>query len=310
MEKLVVNKARNAKKVNVKDLIFCILLLIWPTLQFLVFYVGVNFNSFLLMFQTIDLNETTNAIHLSWSSFVNNFNECKVIITQYFPSMIKNTFIYWAVGVGIGSPLGLLFSYYIFKKLYGSSFFRVILYLPQIISGLILVLLYKIFIDFPFSKDIMHVSSIFGSTNSKLIMFMIIIFNIWSSFGTSVLMYANAMSSISQEVLEAAQLDGAKGIREFIHIVFPMIFSTWSVFFVTSIATFFTNQANLYSFFGLNCDSEIQTIGYYMFSRLKQQGAVTWYPKLALLGIILSLIAIPITLLIRKLLEKYGPSSK
>jgi len=311
MEGLVVNKGKIKSKVNARDLIFCVLLLIWPTIQFAIFYIGVNFNSILMIFQKFDISGEVKTITTSFDAFKVNWNWCMDFFkSQDFINMVKMSLLCWACSVFIGTPLGLLFSYYIAKKMPGAQFFRIVLYLPSIISGLILVLLYSSFIDIPFSEHVLHLSSGLLNHDSKSVRILVVCaFNIWVGFGTSVLMYANSMSAISPEILESASLDGAKGFKEFIHIVFPMVFPTFSVFFVTTLATIFTNQANLYSFYGTKCPTDMQTIGYYLFKTVKSDG-YTAYPRVALLGIVFSLIAIPVTLITRKLLEKYGPSTK
>lgn len=306
---LVVNRGRKSK-VNYSDLLFCLALLIWPTLQFGVFYIGVNFNSFLMMFQKFDLTNTTRTIVTSMDAFKDNWKWCfDFLSSKDFMNMLGMSLFHWVVSISIGSPLGLLFSYYIAKKFPGAGFFRIVLYLPAIISALILVLLYTSFVDFPFSTWTHNPGGYTNHDSTAVKLFVLIFFNIWSAFGASVLMYANAMSAISPEIYEAAALDGAKGFKEFIHIVFPMIFPTYSVFFVTSIANIFMNQANLYSIYGNGCPVELRTLGYYMFNEIKS-GGYTHYPKIALLGIVFSLVAIPLTLITRKLFDKYGPSAK
>ncbi len=311
---VLVNRANDknrAKKSGWQDLLFVILLLIWPTAQFAVFYLGVNFNSFLMVFQKFDLSlDESHLVTTSWAAFLENWSWCQDFFSgQDFLSMLGMSTLNWAAGVIIGTPLGLLFSYYIAKKMPASGFFRVVLYLPSIISALILVLLYMNFMDFPFAETILNsMSGVTGPRNPLWVRESVVIFfNIWSGFGTSVLMYANAMSAISPEILEAASIDGAKGIREFRSIVFPLVFPTFKVFFVTSLATIFTEQFSLYSFYGPNCPTDMQTLGYYLFNSLRNEG-YTFYPKLALLGIVFSFIAIPLTFLVRFLLNKYGPS--
>jgi len=293
-----------------KDLLFCLLLLIIPTVQFCIFYIAVNFNSFILSFQKVDISGGVRTVETSidifrqnWEGLVNDFFK-----SEFFNNYLGNSFLYWGVGVVIGTPLGLLFSYYISRKFFGSSFFRVILYLPSIISAFILVIFYSGFGNSAFSEWI-HASPSVLSPSAPLTLktVLIVFFNVWVSFGTSVLLYSNAMSAITPEILESASLDGAKGFKEFWHIIFPSIFSTFSVFIVTSIATIFINQANLYSFYNYNCQPEMRTIGYYMFSRVADKSGKS-YGEMSLLGILLSAIVIPVTFIVRKLLDKYGPS--
>jgi len=305
-----INKSGFTLSKTKKDLLFCLLLLIIPTVQFCIFYIAVNFNSFLLSFQKVDISGGVRTVTTSIEIFLQNWEGLKTDFfqSQFFGNYVGNSFLYWGVGILVGTPLGLLFSYYISKKFFGSQFFRVILYLPSIISGFILVIFYAGFGNNAFSSWIGASPSVLAQTapivpKTALIVF----FNVWVGFGTSVLLYSNAMSAITPEILESAALDGAKGFKEFWYIVFPSIFSTFSVFIVTSIATIFINQANLYSFYNYNCQPEMRTIGYYMFSRVADKSGKS-YGEMSLLGLMLSAIVIPVTFAVRKLLDKFGPS--
>lgn len=293
-----------------RDLLFVLLLLIWPTLQFCVFYIGVNFNSFIMMFQTQTRVGTEIVVDTNISYFVDNWNWLKneVFTTGIFPTMIKTSLLSWLVGILIGSPLGLLFSYYISKKFRGSQFFRIILYLPSIISAFVLIIMYKYMLNYPIAKSLGVFGSLTGNSPLATRLFLIFGFNIWVGFGTSVLMYSNSMSEIEPEIFESAALDGASGFKEFFHISFPMIWPTYSVFFVNSVAFLFSNQANLYSMYGPDCNPDMYTFGYYMFKTVNSSR--TYYPQMALLGILLSAIAIPLTFGVRYLMEKFGPSTK
>lgn len=311
MTKVLVNRKGSHGKINPRELLFVLLFLIWPTAQFLVFYVGVNFNSFLMAFQSFGLDANgMREVTTSFSAFMENWDWVwQFLKSKDFWSMFGMSMLSWAVSLCIGTPLGLLFSYYIARKMPGASFFRVILYLPSIISELILVLIYTNFMDFPFSENVLHSLSGLTNVDNPLWVRLLVIyfFTTWFSFGNSALMYSNAMSGISPEVIEACHLDGATGMKEFRRIVFPLVFPTFKVFFVASIASIFTNQVSLYSIYGSSCPTDMRTIGYYLFASLRSEG-YAFYPKLALLGIIFSLVAIPLTILAQKLLNRFGPS--
>ena len=79
----------------------------------------------------------------------------------------------------------------------------------------------------------------------------------------NVLMYIGAMSRIPGGVVESAKLDGASPMQEFFKITLPLILPTIMVYVTTGIAGIFTNQVNLYTFFGQA--STTQTVGYYTF---------------------------------------------
>ena len=80
------------------------------------------------------------------------------------------------------------------------------------------------------------------------------------------------MSGISPEIIEAAELDGAGPLKEFIYIVFPQAFSTVSVFLVTGITSIFTNEINNFSFFQYNMNKDTTTVGFLFYYKLQNAG--------------------------------------
>lgn len=289
-----------------KDMIFYILMMAFPVVQFAVFYIGVNGGSFLLSFQNIDITTNTTI----WT-FQNISNVCKMMTRDAeILSMAGMSLLSYALILFIGTPLGLLFSYYIYKKLPLSGAFRVILFLPSIVSAIVMVTIFQFFVERAVPEIIRVISGkqiegLLENQNSRFAT--IIFYNIWVGFGTSVLMYANGMGGISQEIVESAHLDGATGIREFWHITLPMVFPTLSTFIITGVATIFTNQLNLYSFYGDRAPGNVQTYGYYLYNKTQAATSRAEYPELAAMGLLLTFIAVPLTLVIKWALEKFGP---
>lgn len=299
------------KKFFTKDLLFYVVMLAIPVLQFCIFYIGVNGRSLLYAFQEIDIyGNATFSFKPMMSAFETLFTP--TMARRFFISIISFVLTY-----GIGTILALFFSYFIYKKIRFSSFFKVFLFLPSIISSIILATLFKYFAEEAvpaYANDIFHqhISGLL-STNPDLTFIVIIFYHILVSFGTSVLMYSNAMSGISDEVVEAAKIDGCNQFKEFFHIILPGIFPTITTFAITSVAAIFVNQISLFSFFSNGAITEIQTVGYYLYvETLTQTSAnqVSGYPLLCAIGLLLSLVAIPVTILTKYLLEKYGPSEK
>ena len=84
---------------------------------------------------------------------------------------------------------------------------------------------------------------------------------------------------------------------------------TISTFLVANVAMLFSNQANLYAFFGdsRRVDYKNFTIGYYLFDLVNKAGnGKTMYTYASALGIVCTLIAFPLTMLARKLLNAVG----
>lgn len=296
------------KRAKKQDLLFYMLAMIFPVAQFCIFYIGVNLNSFLLMFQKYDIMTGT----VTWT--FENIKDTFILMTTSVDLLnaAKMSVISWLIILLIGTPLGLSFSYYIFKKLPGKGFIRVFLFLPSIISAIVMVTIYLYFVE---SAVPSYVNSLFGikikglleniETRYGAIMF----YNIWIGFGVSVLMYSDSMSKIPQEVIESAELEGAVGIREFWYIVLPLAYPTLVTFLIISVAGIFTNQVNLYSFYGPYAPEDLQTYGYYLYNQTQlANGNMAQYPRLSAMGVFLTIVAVPITLLARWGLNKLDPN--
>lgn len=293
---------------NRKDLGFYILLMAFPVIQFLVFYIGVNAKSIMMAFQKIDdANHTT-----TWT--MDNIRNAFQMMTEnpQMLSILSVSLVSYLLTNGIGIPLALFFSYYIYKKMPLHGFFRVILFLPSIISSIVLATIYQFFVEraIPVAFSQFFDIKMEGlMVNSESCYAFLVFYNILIGFGTSVLMYSNSMSGISNELVGAAQLDGASVFQEFWHVTLPMVFPTLMTFMVAGVATIFTNHFNLFSFFGENAPDAVQTYGYYLYVEAKKGlQSRSAYPLLSAMGLLMTVVVVPVTLLVKHLLEKHGPS--
>ena len=293
------------KSKRIKDLIFCIVMLLYPTVQFLLFYVGVNFNSILFAFQSYDSKSGFSLT--GFTNFSNLFYDLKNV--PEISMALLNSLKLYGISLFVTVPLALLFSYYIFKKRLFSGVFRVTLFIPEVVSALVVSMLYKYFTDQALPEIMQKAfnKETFGLfTNPDSRYPTLVFFTLFMGFGTNVLMYSGSMSSIDESIIEYAEIDGTNELQEFWYIALPMIYPTLVTFLVAGIAGIFTNQMNLYSFYGDGAPMELGTLGYYMYKRTLNSKAN--YPQIASMGLIISLCLVPIVLSIRRALEKFGPS--
>ena len=295
------------KDKRTQDVIFCLLVLAIPMIQFAIFYIGVNITSFAMVFQKYEVDEITNRGAYVFNG-LNNFKDMLFEIKNegVFGMALGNSLLAFAMITLVGITFALIFSLYIFKKFPGAGIFRVLLFAPSILSAAVTVTIYRYFVDGALPVMFGFEEGLFSNPTTKL--GTIIFYNIWISFGTQILMYSGAMNGIDPSITEAAKLDGANPFVEFFFIILPLIFPTIQTFVVTGVAAIFINQINLVAFEGFGADGKYMTIGYYLF---KDTEAATQYeyPLLATYGVALTLIAAPLTLGTRWALEKFGPSA-
>lgn len=296
-----------------KKLIFYICLVLIPSVQFAIFYIYVNFNSFVLAFQKYVALDGSLGYDIEFAVFENFKEAFSILFTDTY--YLTNSLLWFVCKVAVGISLALLFSFYIYKKYPLSGLFKVFLFMPQIISGVVFSLLFKYIVT-----DVYIV--LMGSVGAENVLGLLdnpstkhgitIFYNIWMGFGVNVLLFSGGMSAIDTSVVESAQLDGVNLIEEFIYITIPMIWSTLTSFLIVALTGIFTDQMNLHALFG-NSAAELSTFGYFIFVNssnadiLPKTGRFT-YSVLSAVGLILTAIVLPITLIVRHLLTKFGPS--
>ena len=294
-----------SKKTRKEIEVYCVFLA-YPLLQFIIFYVGVNFNSILLSIQRYDLS-TSSFYFVGMENF-------KTVLTDLFTQAVfryalLNSLLAYAVSFAM-IPLSLLFSYYMFKKFPLSGVYKVMLFLPSIVSSFVMMTVFRFFVEqaLPTLLRDMGIEIENGLLSSKSTQLGTIIFyNMWVGFGGSILMYLGSMNTISDSVIESAQLEGAGFFTEFFHIVLPLCYQTIVTFLVVGIASIFINQLGLFSFYQQFAPPRLFTFGYYLY--IKTLGATyAEYPELAAMGILFTLVAVPLTLGIKYVLTKFGPS--
>ncbi len=297
--------ARGKRKIGLRNqLLFYCLILAVPTVQFCIFYLAVNVNSILLAFK--QYNPDGSYTFIGFENFAKVFSDLTHV--QYLKAAFWNSLLLGFFTLAVGMTLALIFSYYIYKNAFLSGVFKVVLFLPQIVSALVMVVMFKYF-----AEDMLPtiVLKLFGTEMRGLISDSstqfptILVYSLWVGFGPQILMYSGAMSGISESIIEAGKLDGISPLKEFFRIVIPMIWSTVVSFIVVNLAQVFVNQMQLFSFFGTEAEYSLYTLGYYLYSAMKRTSTeLSDYPYLASFGLTLTLFTIPVTLIARKLLER------
>ena len=299
--------AKTNKKGSIKrgGRIFFYTMVAIPILQFLIFYVGVNINSFLMAFQNYDNSSGKEIITWTFDNFKQIFS---ADMGKDLLKCLKNSLIYFCVFF-INMPLSLLFAYYIFKQYHGSKVFKLILFLPSIVCVTALVVFYKYFVNNGIGSIVGE--SIIGPIYHPAQQFVLILFYAVLDLSINILLYINAFSRVSPAIMEAAQVDGANEMQVFWHVIVPEVWGSVVSLLMVCFAGIATNQACLFMFFGFFANAEYQTIGYYLFNLVQEKGngdTEIMYRLASALGLILTLVLAPIAILVRNALLKHGPS--
>lgn len=289
------------KRLKKWDRIFLIVMLGIPTIYFLLFWVYVNFDSILMAFQTASGEWSTLNIEKAWKSlFVENGAELGIAL--------RNTLIFFAINIGL-IPFEVLIAYFFYRRVKGYRIFQIIFYLPSIISTVVIcqafidviandgplgTMLLKMGVDLP--KE-----GLLGT--SLTAMPMVVIYMIWVGWGGNMLLLSGAMARIPPEIFESARLDGTGTFREIIHFVFPLLWSSISVFIILALTGLLVATGPILALTG--GEYETSTIAYWIYAKLRGNAiSRSNYNEVAAVGLLLTALYLPVVLLLRKLIEK------
>ena len=144
---------------------------------------------------------------------------------KQFWNGLKNTLIF-VVGT---VPLQVIIPLFIaillqHKKVKGKGLFQAIFYVPGLISVSAAAIVWLLI----FNPRLGPVNNVLGSTTAWVVhqpyaWIVIFIMSLWGAIGGNMIIYRSAMNGISQELYEAAELDGAGSVRKFFSITLPQI---------------------------------------------------------------------------------------
>lgn len=165
-------------------------------------------------------------------------NYIRLFTDPVFYQALINITIWVVVTVSIQLFLGLTMALLLRPKLFGHRFFKALFYIPAALSTTIIA---RIFVELYepnfgilntfFTSDFgvaLHLTSFaqnwLGDPNTAL--GACIAANIFQWTGAQMVFYIAGLTSISDEVFEAAQIDGAGFFRTFFQIVWPLLWPT------------------------------------------------------------------------------------
>ena len=308
MEKGIETKKKTPLKKKTKQRIFIILMLAYPVLQFILFFGYVNFDTILLTFQKFSWSEG-KYIYSGFDNYGMFFD--RVFNDPWTRRTIINSLFYMPVNSLIILPLSMAFSYFLFKKVPLSGFFRVVYFLPSILTIVVMTMAFS----FTFDSNLGPVNDIykwfFGMFDSNVIVpswfgsyptnqIMIFVYGIWVGLGFNIILMTAAIARIPEELMEYGQLEGIGFFREFRTIVVSLIWPTVVTTFVLGMTSVFT--ALLQPLFLTPTSPDTNTIALAIYNSVLQNENIAY---MATFGLILSLIGLPIILLTRNTLSKF-----
>ena len=155
---------------------------------------------------------------------------------------IQTTVLFALGSATLLNLVGMLYALLMNSNIKGKTIARVIIYLPAIISPLIMGYIWYFLLQpergfiYKFLEKISETAVLgnwmAGYSSSLMVL---VIVNVWQFAGMTMIIYLSGLQSIDQELYEAASMDGAGSTQKFFRITLPMLIPAIRINIVTNI---------------------------------------------------------------------------
>lgn len=139
---------------------------------------------------------------------------------------LKRTLIFCVVVSSVQFALGLLVAMLLTQGLPGTRFFRTLFFMPVILGVVIQGLIWRLFL-YPLGGPASKILEIFGGYSeflgSQNAFWWVIVVQIWANMGITMIIFIAGLQTISMELYEAAQIDGASRWQSFRFVTWPLL---------------------------------------------------------------------------------------
>ncbi|HUQ42829.1 MAG TPA: sugar ABC transporter permease [Candidatus Limnocylindria bacterium] len=201
-----------------------------PMVLFLVLNLGTTFYAFFISLWDWNIRKGPEEF-LGLQNFVD------ILSDTTFQVAIKNSLYYTVIWVPLTMAIGLFLAVIVNQKIRGRTFFRAAFYFPAIASSAAITVLWIFLLQpdglFNEVRGALGLNPLFQAMgfgpnqnwfgDYHTAMNSVIVLNAWTTSGTFMLFYLASLQSISNDVYEAAAIDGAGPWDAFWKVTFPLL---------------------------------------------------------------------------------------
>lgn len=138
-----------------------------------------------------------------------------------------NTIKYALIEVPFGVAIAMVLAVFLQQKIAGKTLFRTIFFLPMVCAPAAVAMVWKWLYNQQFGliNNVLHTNTAWIS-NPNIAWISVGIIGVWSVIGYNMVLFIGGLQEIPRDYYEAAEIDGASGIKQFFHITVPLLSPT------------------------------------------------------------------------------------
>ena len=226
---------------------------------------------FIPFFQTFGLSFFDYSSSLYHPSYNGVDNYIKLFHEPIFYKVMLNTFLYLLIAVPFLVTFPLFLAILINQKIRGITLYKILIYLPVIISIVVAAIAFKWIYAaqgvLNYILGVFHVQQIGWLIDTKWALFSVAVVTVWKGIGYYMMIYLSALVGVPQELYEACDIDGANFFQKHLTVTIPHIMPT--VALVSTISTISAMKvfAEIYVMTKGGPLDSTKTIVYYIYER-------------------------------------------
>ena len=181
--------------------------------------------------------------------FVGIQNYINAFADSSYWSSLGLTFVYSVISVVLINVVAFLLAYLVTSGIKGQNFFRAGFFIPNLIGGIVLGYVWK----FVFNRAFVAVAgalsnsiapSLLSTPNGAL--FCLIVVSVWQYAGYMMLIYVAGFMGVDTSLKEAALIDGCSKSQAMLHVIIPLMRSSFvQCIFLSTTRCFMVYDVNL-----------------------------------------------------------------
>ena len=145
-------------------------------------------------------------------------NYTKIWTDAGFWNAFKNTAAFAAVTIVLINVVAFMIAYALTQKMRGSNLFRTVFFMPNLIGGVVLGYIWSMIFE-----TILGKFGTYLTANGTLGFWGLVILVCWQQIGYMMIIYIAGLQAVSEDMLEAARIDGATGSQTLFKVIIPNV---------------------------------------------------------------------------------------
>ena len=226
---------------------------------------------FIPFFQTFGLSffDYSSSIYNPTYSGLDNY--AKLFKEPVFYKVMFNTFMYLVIAVPFLVMFPLFLAILINQKIRGVTLYKILLYLPVIVSIVVAAIAFKWLYAgqgiLNYVLSLIHLPQINWLVDTKWALFSVALVTVWKGIGYYMMIYLASLMSVPQELYEACDIDGANFITKHLTVTVPHIMPTIALVSTISTISAMKVFAEIYVMTKGGPLDSTKTIVYYIYER-------------------------------------------